>query len=641
MDLHWLDWTFIIAFLGLSFWIAMSYRATASKSLSGFFLGGRNLPWYLAGISMVATTFAADTPLAVTELVAKGGVSQNWLWWNALVGGIFTTIFFAKLWRRSGVLTEVELIGLRYSGRAANFLRIFKSAYLGLIMNALIIAWVNLALITLLEVFFPIAKGGGFHTFMEQFIHGNNSFEIISSLYYLLITAGIMLFVAFYSSLSGLKGIAVTDTIQFVIAMTGCIILAILVVRSDAIGGLSGLKEKLPANTFDFFPNFSASENPDDPSTWRDRITPLSFIVFVGVLWWSSWYPGAEPGGGGYIVQRMMSAKNEKHSIFATLFYQIAHIGIRPWPWIVVGLAALVLYPHLGIENARSGYVLAMQDFLPIGLKGLLIVAFFGAYMSTISTQLNWGASYMVNDLYKGYIKTEEKLKKEGKNEHETNKHYVKMSRWTTVFIALLSLGVTTQINSISSVWEFLFQAGAGPGLVWILRWFWWRVNAWSEISATFTPFVVYAWIKFKQHAFLGAQSDELLDNALELEKVTRQIWYFDFAYGVLLSVAVTTIVWLIVTFVTRPTSSKTLHQFIHKVKPSGWWGRYHQADNSRMGYLVVAWFSAVIMVYGFLFLVGTMLFGTWADIAMYLLAVVLGTSGFIYFAKRGKLFSS
>jgi solute:Na+ symporter, SSS family len=636
MDLHWLDWALIISFLIISLLIALRYRATASKNLAGYFLGGRNLPWYLAGISMVATTFAADTPLAVTELVAKGGVSQNWLWWNALVGGIFTTIFFARLWRRSGVLTEVEFIGLRYSGRASKFLRIFKSAYLGLLMNALIIAWVNLALITLLEVFFPMPEGGNFHSFMQNFIHGDQSLSIISKLYYLAITAGIMLFVAFYSSLSGLKGIAVTDTIQFTIAMIGCIVLAVLVVQSDAIGGLSGLKNKLPAETFNFFPDFGEGSGGS-----KSSISMLTFIVFVGVLWWSSWYPGAEPGGGGYIVQRMMSAKNEKHSVFATLFYQIAHIGIRPWPWIVVGLAALVLYPHLGIDSARKGYVLAMQDFLPIGLKGLLIVSFFGAYMSTISTQLNWGASYIVNDLYKGYVKPEEKLARAGKNEHQINKHYVRMSRWTTVFIALLSLGVTTQINSISSVWEFLFQCGAGPGLVWILRWYWWRVNAWSEISATFTPFLVYGFIQYKKHVFINGLSETIRGSEELLDNAVRQIWYFDFAYGVLLSVGITTLVWLVITFITRPTSSKTLHHFVQKVKPGGIWGRYYKADNKNMPYLVIAWFSAVIMVYGFLFLVGKILFGSLGDMMVYAAAVVIGIVSFIYFAKRGKLFSS
>jgi len=634
MDLHWLDWLLIASFLLISLLIALRYRSTASKNLSGFFLGGKNLPWYLAGISMVATTFAADTPLAVTEIVAEGGISRNWLWWNALVGGIFTTIFFAKLWRRSGVLTEVEFIGIRYAGKAAKFLRIFKAGYLGLLMNALIIAWVNLAMITLLEVFFPMPKGGDYHVFMSQFFDGHNAFEIISKSYYLLITAGIMLFVAFYSSLSGLKGIAVTDTVQFIIAMTGCIILAVLVVQSDAIGGLSGLKNQLPAETFNFFPDFESGSGNS-----KSNIGLMTFLVYVGVLWWSSWYPGAEPGGGGYIVQRMISAKDEKNSIFATLFYQIAHIGVRPWPWIVVGLAALVLYPELGLDNARTGYVMAMKDFLPIGLKGLLIVAFFGAYMSTISTQLNWGASYIVNDLYKGYIQTEDKLKREGMSEKDINKHYVRSSRWTTLFIALLGLGVTTQINSISSVWEFLFQCGAGPGLVWILRWYWWRVNAWSEISATFTPFAVFAFIKYKQHLYLNTLSKEIRENADLLAEKVNEIWYFDFAHGVLLSVGVTTVVWLIVTFLTRPTPATTLHKFVQKVKPTGWWDRFADTDNSKMPYLVIAWFSAVVMVYGFLFLIGKILFGSGMEIATYGVAVVLGTFSFVHFAKKGKLF--
>ncbi len=364
MHLSTLDFFIAGSFFLVIIVVGLSYTSKAGKNLTSFFLAGRNLPWHLAGISMVATTFAADTPLAVTEIIHDNGIAGNWIWWSFLAGGMLTTFFFANLWRKADVLTEVELIELRYSGKEAAVLRGFKSIYLGLFLNVVIIAWVNVALQSLLQVFFNLSP--------------------LMAFYY---TALAMLFVAIYSSLSGLLGVVMTDVIQFFIAMTGC------------IGGIIGLKTQIneidPA-ILNFLPTIGAGGTAQTLG-----LSVAAFLTYATVQWWASWYPGAEPGGGGYIAQRMMSAKSEKDAVYATLFFQIAHYCLRPWPWILVGLAAIVLYPDLDAETAKLGYVYAMRDYLPNGFRGLLLVAFFAAYMSTISTQLNWGTSYLVNDFYK------------------------------------------------------------------------------------------------------------------------------------------------------------------------------------------------------------------------------------------------
>src|SRR5690606_33359109 len=316
--------------------------------------------------------------LAITEMVGKQGIAGNWLWWCMLAGGMFTTFFFARLWRKAEVLTEVEFIELRYSGKAAAWLRGFKALYLGLFMNVLIIGWVNLALIAILEVFFEIPSEKVFW-----------------------ITGLAMLIAAVYAAISGLKGVAVTDAMQFIVAMIGTIVLSVLVINSESIGGISGLKEKLPEGTLNFLPVLGTSSI--DGNTLA--LSFASFFAFIGIQWWASWYPGAEPGGGGYIAQRMMSTRSEKDALYATLFFQVAHYCIRPWPWIMVGLACIILYPDLSDAEMKNGYVMAMKEFLPVGMRGLLLVAFFAAYLSTISTQLNWGAGYVVNDFYRRFLK--------------------------------------------------------------------------------------------------------------------------------------------------------------------------------------------------------------------------------------------
>ncbi|MFA7228725.1 MAG: sodium:solute symporter family protein [Melioribacteraceae bacterium] len=559
--MHTIDYFIILGYFIFSFGIALYYRKRAGKSTEEFFLSGRNLPWYLVGLSMVATTFAADTPLAVTELVVKNGIAGNWIWWNFAFGGLLTVFFFAKLWRRAGIMTEVEFAEIRYDGKPAKFLRGFRAVYLGLFMDIIIIGWVNRAMISILVGMFGIDEN--------------------SAIFYVF---GIMVVVALYSAMSGLWGVVVTDAFQFVFAMVGCIILAFLVLNSSQVGGVSGLQSKLPDFVFDFFPNITS-----DVSTLGSTfaLTTLSFLAYVGIQWWASWYPGAEPGGGGYVAQRMMSAKNEKHAVSGTLFFQIAHYALRPWPWIIVGLCAMVLYPNLPADQARMGYIYAMRDFLPAGLKGLLVAAFFAAYMSTISTQLNWGSSYLLNDLYRRFYK---------KNKDE--KHYVAASRVITIVLMILSLFATLYINRISGAWEFILECGAGLGLVLILRWYWWRINAWSEISAMLTPFIALPAVKYLGISF------------------PLSLYHLVFA---------TTVVWLIVTFLTKPTSETKLKEFYRTVHPGGvLWKKISLQmpdvkSDTGFARMFLNWFLGVVLVYSSLFGIGSLIFGFYINAFIYL----------------------
>ncbi len=583
MTLSYLDWAIIAVYFIVSLAIGLYYKNRSKQSLNDFFLGGRNLPWHVAGVSMVATTFAADTPLAVTELVGQYGISGNWLWWNMLLGGMLTTFFFAKLWRRANILTEVEFIEFRYRGKAAAILRGFKSLYLGLFMNILIMGWVNVALMSILQVFFDIPKS-----------------EVI---WYV---AGAMVITAIYSAISGLWGVAITDVIQFVIAMTGCIVLAYIVLNSAQIGGIDGLKAKLPAWQFDFFPKIGRSGNAGIASTLA--LSVGTFLAYLSI-WAFSWYPGAEPGGGGYIAQRMMSAKTERDSLYATLFFQVAHYCLRPWPWIIVALCASALYPDLSYADKKLGYVYVMKDFLPIGLKGLLIVAFLAAYMSTISTQLNWGASYLVNDFYKRFI-----LSKSVKNNDE--KHLVLVSKFVTIITMTLSLYVTTKIESISQVWSFIIECGAGLGLVLILRWYWWRINAWSEITATIAPIISYACCKY-------------------IFGIT------DFATSFFTTVSFTTIAWIIVTFLTKPEQDTTLKEFYDRVQPMGYWGKFAKENaNKNLFKTALCWLCAVIFTYAILFGFGNLLLKNWNLFGINLIVAILGIAVFVRISKKIELFN-
>lgn len=577
------DWLIVLAYFIISLFIGLLYRRKASKSTEDFFLTGRNLPWWIAGLSMVATTFAADTPLAVTELVAKNGIAGNWLWWNMLIGGMLTVFFFSRLWRRAGIMTDVEFIEMRYSGKTASFLRGFKAIYLGLFMNTLIMGWVNLAMMKILIGFFP------------EFINKDNV---------LLFIGVAILITAIYSAVSGLWGVAVTDAFQFVLAMTGCIILAIIIVSQPQIGGIEGLTSKLPNWSLKFLPVIDNSQIQSE-SGGLLAISVSTFLAYIGIQWWASWYPGAEPGGGGYVAQRMMSAKNEKHSLLATLFFQIAHYGIRPWPWIIVGLATIILYPNL--SDKGSGFVLAMRDFLPTGLKGLLIAAFFAAYMSTIATHLNWGTSYLINDFYKRFIK-----------KTDSEKHYVFISRIITILLMFLSVIVTTQMETISGVWAFLIECGAGLGLVLILRWFWWRINAAGEIAATVTPFIIFLLIKVS-----GVN--------------------ITFPHTLFVVVPITTISWLITIYLTKPDNTNKLTEFFCRIHPGGpGWKRFALQNpdikpDSGYLYLLLDWILGIVLVYMFLFGTGKIIFGElMTGLGLYAIGAVAGLIIIYDFNKRG-----
>lgn len=583
MTLALIDWIIIAVYMVFSLLIGLWYTKKASSGMDEFFLGGRNLTWWVAGVSMVATTFAADTPLAVTELVSTNGISGNWVWWNYLFGGMLTTFFFSKLWRRANILTDLEFIELRYSGKEAAFLRGFRAVYLGIFMNTLIIGWVNVALVSILKVFFNIS--------------GDEA----------LIYVGIaMVITMLYSSMSGLMGVAITDFVQFIIAMTGTIILAFLVVNSEQIGGMGGLKDKLTTispGALKFFPTIG------DGKEFAQALSMGigSFLAFTTISWWASWYPGAEPGGGGYIAQRMMSTKNEKHAIIATLFFQIAHYAVRPWPWILVGLSAIILYPDLSEADKKLGFVMAMKDFLPPGLKGLLLVAFLAAYMSTISTQLNWGTSYIINDFYKRFYKP-----------NAPEKELVNASKITTFIAMAIALVVTNFITSISAVWVFILESGAGLGLVLILRWYWWRINAWSEITATIAPFIGYA--------------------------LSRFVFHWEFPQSFFLTVSFTTIAWIIVTFITSPTSPEKLRKFYERIKPEGFWGPIRTQFNlapvkSSLGILFVAWISSVVMCYSILFLIGKLLFQEWESVMILSIIVTVSIVILVIASKKVKVF--
>jgi solute:Na+ symporter, SSS family len=539
------DWVIIAGYFLISLAIGLYFTGRAGNSVAEFFLSGRDLPWWLVGTSMVATTFAADTPLAVAGFVGKNGIAGNWIWWNFAFGGMLTVFFFARLWRRAGIMTDVEFAELRYSGKPAAFLRGFRALYLGIPINCVIIGWVNLAMAKILSV--------------------TMGWNRLTAVLVSLAITGV------YSALSGLWGVVATDFFQFIFAMAGTIALAYFAVKAPQVGGIEGLWAKLPASTFEFTPRIGESAS----GTALALALPLvTFLAFVGVQWWAAWYPGAEPGGGGYVAQRMMSAKDEKHSFLATLWFTIAHYCVRPWPWILVGLASLVLYPDLA--DKELGYVMVMRDLLPPGWRGVLLGAFFAAYMSTISTQLNWGTSYVVNDFYRRFWRTD-----------ASEQHYVWVSRVATILIMLLGGVVTFYLDSVKQAWEFVIESGAGIGLVLILRWYWWRVNAWSEIAAMVAPAVGFAFLKAFTHVA--------------------------FPYTLLYLVAWTTVVWLLVTFLTAPEPREHLVAFYKRVRPDGpGWKPIAAVVGGTapqpLGMLFVDWICGWVLIYAMLFGVGTLI---------------------------------
>jgi SSS family solute:Na+ symporter len=552
MHLELSDWLVIALYFVVSGAIGLAYTNRAGQSLADYFVSGRSLPWWLAGTSMVATTFAADTPLAVAGLVAKYGVAGNWLWWNGAFSGVLTVFFFSRLWRRAGVLTDVEFAELRYGGRPAAVLRGFRAIYLALPINLIIMGWVTRAMVTILQITLDVNPW-------------------VAALLIFGVTAG-------YSVLSGLWGVIVTDAFQFIFAMGGSILLAVLAVQS--VGGL----DVLVARTAQHYGSTEAAFGiiPPTDQAWL----PLStLLIFLAVQWWAAWYPGQEPGGGGYVVQRILSAKDERHGLLATLWFTIAHYAVRPWPWILVGFVAALQYPNLA--NPEEGYVRVMVDVLPSPYKGLLLAAFAAAYMSTISTHLNWGASYLVNDVYLRFLRPDA-----GRGAQ------IVASRVATLLLMVCSLIVMSFLSSVEQGWKVLIGLGAGTGLVFILRWYWWRVNAWSEISAMTASFVT--------SVALGAFGFDLGNPGSPT-----------YAQTMLVTVGVTSAVWLAVTLLTPPESDATLERFYRRVRPGGpGWRQVAE----RLGYpddripggalSWVNWVAGLAAVYSAVFALGAVLTG-------------------------------
>jgi len=560
-----LDWVIIALYFVFAAAIGLALSNRAGRSLSDYFVGGRALPWWLAGTSMVATTFAADTPLAVTEMVAQHGVAGNWLWWNMVMSGILTVFFYARLWRRAGVITDVEFTELRYGGKPAAILRGFRAAYLALPINLIIMGWVNLAMMEIVSTTLGIS-------------------DVAALLVCFLLAAA-------YSVMAGLWGVVITDFFQFGLAVGGAVILAIFAVH--AVGGIEGMQIGLEGV-------YGSSDAaiamlPRESAAWMPAIT---MAVYLGVNWWASWYPGAEPGGGGYIAQRIFSARSERDGVLATLWFNVAHYAVRPWPWILVALASTILYP--GLENPREGYIMAVTDLLPPGLTGLVLAGFAAAYMSTISTQLNWGASYLVNDLYARFLRPD-------LDDH----NLVRASRVATLILMLASLVVTYFLTSIEGAWRFLLAIGAGTGLVLILRWYWWRINAWSEISAMVASLVVSVALWFSA--------------GLDPNDPVQWAWIM------LATVGASTVVWVVVTFLTAPEDERVLRAFYLKVRPGGR-GWTHISSGLALGGEPIDggplnwtnWVAGVTSVYASLFGVGQIIFGATGRGVVLLIVAVL-----------------
>lgn len=578
MNLSSLDWTIIIVFFAVFLVIGIRVSKKAGSSSKEFFLSGRNMPWWLLGVSMVATTFSADTPNLVTDIVRQNGVAGNWTWWAFLITGMLTVFIYAKLWRRSGVLTDLEFYEKRYSGKEAAFLRGFRAIYLGVFFNVMIMATVSLAAIKIGEVMF-----------------GLEPWKTV--VYASLITVA-------YSSLGGLRGVILTDFLQFIVAMVGSIAAAIYIVNLPEVGGLTALIERPEiASKLSLIPDINNQEL---------FITLL--IIPIAVQWWSVWYPGSEPGGGGYIAQRMLSAKDEKNAVSATLLFNITHYALRPWPWILIALASLVVYPDLAsiqeafpnVSEGKMGHDLgysAMLLTLPKGLLGIVVASLIAAFMSTISTHLNWGSSYVAFDFYQRFIKPE-----------ASDKELVNVGRISTVILMVLAGLFALVLSSAYDAFQILLSIGAGTGSIFLLRWFWWRINAYSEITGMIVSFIFAL----------------LLNENIGPEFLTS----IKPEFKLLWSVGVTTVAWVVVTLMTRPTDYNTLASFFNKAKPygSGWNGFKKiaksegialESGTGKSSIDVLAVFLGIIAVYSALFSTGMFIYGNMTN-GIILLSVAL-----------------
>jgi len=553
MTLSTLDWTIVAAYFALSLVVGLWVSRQAGQDTKSFFLAGRNMPWWLLGVSMVATTFSTDTPNLVTDLVRQNGVSGNWAWWAFLLTGMLTVFVYAKLWRRSGVLTDIEFYELRYSGKAAAFLRGFRALYLGLVFNVLVMATVSLAAVKFGEI---VLGWPGWVT--------------------LTIACSITLA---YSALGGLKAVIITDFVQFTLAMIGSVWAMLYILDLPEIGGLSNLISHINvSDKLALIPDFS------DPNMW----VPV-MLVPLAVQWWASYYPGAEPGGGGYIAQRMFSAKDESNAVAATFLFNVAHYALRPWPWILIALSSLIIFPELAdIQRAfpnlsadKLGHDVAypaMLTLLPSGLLGLVAASLIAAFMSTMSTQLNLGASYLVNDFYHRFI-----------NKNASEKQLVQIGRLFTVLSIILGGGLGLMLTSAGQAFTLLLMIGAGTGLIYILRWFWWRINAYTEIVAMVSSIIIAGYFNFGESSLEGWQK-------------------------IVIGAFLTTIVWVVATYFTPPDDEVTLRNFVKKVNPGGpGWVKYSDDISGKPWPVPKGILSMVLgcmAVYGFLLGVGQLIYG-------------------------------
>ncbi len=583
MHLQLLDWIIVVASLLICFVPALFFGKRAGKNTSEFFASGRSVPWWLAGLSMVATTFSSDTPNLVTNIVRTNGVAGNWVWWAFVLTGVSTVFFYARLWRRSGVMTDLEFYELRYSGKAASFVRGFRSVYLGFFFNCMIMATVNLAACKIAGILF------GFDRWQTLLIVG-------------------VLNVVF-ATYSGLWGVLVIDMIQFFIKMTAVIAAAYFVLQLPQIGGLSGLVDKLSnlkgpggINYLNMLPDFS--------NNWDIAIA--IFIMPVAVQWWAVWYPGAEPGGGSYIAQRMLASKSEKDSLGAVLFFNVAHYVLRPWPWIIVGLCSIIIYPQLSdIQNAFPnldprllGHDIAypaMLKFLPVGFIGLMVGGLIAANSSTILTHLNWGASYLVHDFYRRFIRKD-----------KSEKHYVLMGRVATVVLFFSASALVFFLDTAYDAFNVILQIGAGTGLLYLLRWFWWRINAWCEVAAMASSFFI----------------------SILLLILNKSGLHFSSHIALIITILFTTICWVVTAYLGPQTDRKTLIEFYKNIRPFGpGWKKIREEagiseadarsshENIPLGLL--GWFSGCIVIWSSLFTIGNFLYGR-INYALVLLAVFI-----------------
>lgn len=571
MNLVTFDWLIIGAFFLIVLVISIVASRTAGKSKEEYFLAGKSMPWWLLGVSMVATTFSADTPNLVTGFVRESGIAKNWAWWSFLVTGMVTVFIYARLWRRSGVLTDLEFYELRYGGKAASFLRGFRALYLGIFFNCLIMGSVTLAAIKISSILFGIEP------------------------IYTVVFASLV--VAVYSALGGIKGVIWTDFFQFAIALIGAVYAAYVAVSQPEVGGLTGLfSSEAVVGKLDIVPDFS-----------NTSLVVSMFIIPLAVQWWSVWYPGAEPGGGGYIAQRMLAAKDEKHAVGATLFFNFAHYALRPWPWIIVALASLVLFPDLAsikqafpsIDPQYLGDDIAypvMLTLLSPGWLGLVVASLIAAYMSTISTHLNWGSSYVVNDFYQRFLKPD-----------ATDRELVLVGRASTVILMVLA-GVLslTVLENATQAFNILLLSGAGTGAIFLLRWFWWRINAWTEIAgmaaATITAFILV----------LAVDDQSVATDVLD-----------GFTMKLLIATGITTIVWVAVTLGTYPELDSKLEQFVEKVRPPVGWRQFSEVRGG-FGFSILSVFVGSIGIYAALFGIGSLVFGNLLSGILLLLLMVV-----------------